>query len=156
MRKRQALPTSDQTSLVDTFTCAIAILFVLILSLQASSTQVSSIVTPEIVLSCSTAGDGTGPLFRFASDPPGAALFDAGKTQDRLETLVAVQSLSMRITITHAPEDDICRDRARLLVDDHNEQAIARPEGVRIERPYLILDVVARFDAEARSSGNGP
>ena len=156
MRKSKTLPASDQTSLVDTFTCAIAILFVLILSLQANSTRVSSIVTPEMVLICSTLGAGSDPLFRFASDPLGEAPLDAEKTQGRLEALVAVQSLSMRITITHAPEDDVCRDRAKLLIDAHNEQAVARAEGVQIERPYLILDVVARFNAEERFSGNKP
>lgn len=147
MRRRETLPTSNHTSLVDTFTCAIATLFVLILSLQGISTQPFGVLTPEVVIACSLADQTSQPQFRFLADTP-AIVLSASQMQRRLEALTIADALSKRIMVTHPPTDEGCRELAQRIIDAVNEASAAQIGGTSLNRPYVIVDFVSMAEAE--------
>jgi hypothetical protein len=152
MASRSRLPTSDQTSLVDTFTCAIAILFVLIISLAGTSTQPRSLSLPDLVATCELSDSGGTPIFRFAADGLSG---DSDEAQARaaLEKLSHAEALSMRLSVRHAADDYVCREAAQKLVDAHNEEAAIPLASAALERPYLILDLVPDFGLTGAERG---
>lgn len=149
MAKRSKLPTSNQTSLVDTFTCAIAILFVLILSLAGSSTQPISVVVPNFTLVC-LVDKNAQPSFHFADNAD--MHLDTDQIRDRLKMMPLAQSISARLAVKHLPEDTLCRDVSQKLIDAHNHEVAAKPLRSTItENPYLILDLVPAFELRKES-----
>jgi hypothetical protein len=133
MARRYPLVGTTQTTLVDTFTCAIAILFVLLLSFSGASTQRLGIAVPDLILRC--ASRGAAVLFQFPSDDTEASPEHA---QQRLSLLVPGDALSTRLTVKHALPDAACREAAQRLVEIHNESAMSARMP---EAPYLVLDL---------------
>lgn len=150
-RRRPLIFLSTQTAMVDTFTCAIAILFVLILSLRTNSINPTGVPEQELVFTCRVGNDGGGPMFAAADDPE--TEFYADGLRDRLATLKPIDSLSRRVTVQAGSAWHACRAVAGTAIANLNEAALDRNSaGSDGARAFLFLEVSDRAD-EAGGAG---
>jgi hypothetical protein len=139
-RERDPLP-STTVALVDTFTCAIAVMFVVLLSAQQSLQQVAHVPQTDVVVACTGAGRADPAFSRVIPAMEAGAAALSSDPADILAPLTQSSDIALRVTFDVGAEDRMCIERIFDVVDALNREIDGAQVGSSTGRPYFLADV---------------
>lgn len=139
-RRKNEFALSTQTSLVDTFTCAIGVLLISILVAGTAAKDPKLIPAEEIVFTCRGDPQSEPNFFRTGEDAA------RGLSKDEFAQALARfrrdDRLSFRVTVGVAPGRTNCSRNAQDVVRDLNVRLSSPETDDDRTRPFLVLDLV--------------
>jgi hypothetical protein len=141
-RRKNEFAASTQTSLVDTFTCAIGMLFICLLVAGTAAHDPKSIPGEETVFTCLIDGRyGPDASFFRVGDDTGRRM----SSEDFADVLAHARRedrLSLRVTVNVSPGRTDCSRAASDVVRDLNSRLSTPRTDDDRKRPFLVLDLV--------------